>query len=168
MFLIYCDIDSELSEAGKSLLWNNRTHHLEGEAVLMGSKMAHRKPWREQGQSPEFGPFLEFSLNVVVSQEWDKSKLSGQSPLFWYFGDLCIQSPEFSKVKGSTGPWKWSECRLVVSNFSWPDGLEPTRLLCPWKSPGKNTRVGCHCLLQGAFWNPGMEPGLQNHCGRWL
>ena len=24
----------------------------------------------------------------------------------------------------------------------------PTRLLCPWDSPGKNTGVGCHCLLQ--------------------
>ena len=23
------------------------------------------------------------------------------------------------------------------------------RLLCPWESPGKNTRVGCHALLQG-------------------
>ena len=25
---------------------------------------------------------------------------------------------------------------------------QPTRLLCPWDSPGKNTRVGCHFLLQ--------------------
>ena len=24
----------------------------------------------------------------------------------------------------------------------------PTRLLCPWDSPGKNTGVGCHFLLQ--------------------
>ena len=24
----------------------------------------------------------------------------------------------------------------------------PTRLPCPWDSPGKNTGVGCHCLLQ--------------------
>ena len=29
-----------------------------------------------------------------------------------------------------------------------PHGLQPTRLLCPWDSPGKNTRVGCHFLLQ--------------------
>ena len=26
-----------------------------------------------------------------------------------------------------------------------------TRLLCPWDSPGKNTEVGCHALLQGIF-----------------
>ena len=25
---------------------------------------------------------------------------------------------------------------------------QPTRLLRPWDSPGKNTGVGCHCLLQ--------------------
>ena len=26
-----------------------------------------------------------------------------------------------------------------------------TRLLCPWNFPGKNTRVGCHFLIQGTF-----------------
>ena len=29
-----------------------------------------------------------------------------------------------------------------------PHGLYSTRLLCPWNSPGKNTEVGCHFLLQ--------------------
>ena len=29
-----------------------------------------------------------------------------------------------------------------------PHGLQPTRLLLPWDSPGKNTGVGCHFLLQ--------------------
>ena len=29
-----------------------------------------------------------------------------------------------------------------------PHGLQPTRLLCPWNAPGKNTGVGCHFLLQ--------------------
>ena len=27
----------------------------------------------------------------------------------------------------------------------------PARLLCPWNSPGKNTGVGSHSLLQGIF-----------------
>ena len=31
-----------------------------------------------------------------------------------------------------------------VRPYRWP----PTRLLCPWDSPGKNTGVGCHFLLQ--------------------
>ena len=41
--------------------------------------------------------------------------------------------------------------------LSLPRGLSPTRLLCPWDFPGKNTRVGCHFFLQGIFptqgWN---------------
>ena len=36
----------------------------------------------------------------------------------------------------------------VVSDSLWPHGLQPTRLLCPWNSPGKNSGVGCHFLLQ--------------------
>ncbi|XDA70813.1 hypothetical protein R6Z07F_001177 [Ovis aries] len=34
-----------------------------------------------------------------------------------------------------------------MSNSVQPHRRQPTRLLCPWDSPGKSTRVGCHCLL---------------------
>jgi len=30
----------------------------------------------------------------------------------------------------------------------WPRRWQPTRLPCPWDSPGKHTGVGCHFLLQ--------------------
>ena len=33
----------------------------------------------------------------------------------------------------------------------WPQGLQPTRVFCPWDSPGKNTGVGCYSLLQEIF-----------------
>ena len=36
----------------------------------------------------------------------------------------------------------------VVSNSVLPQRRQPTRLLRPWDSPGKNTGVGCHFLLQ--------------------
>ena len=36
-------------------------------------------------------------------------------------------------------------------------------LLCPWDSPGKNTGVGCHFLLQAIFLNQGSNLGLL-HC----
>ena len=39
----------------------------------------------------------------------------------------------------------------VVSDSLWPHGLEPSSLLCPWSSPGKNTGVGCHTVPQGIF-----------------
>ena len=46
-------------------------------------------------------------------------------------------------------------CARVLSCFScvWlcdPVTVAP-RLLCSWDSPGKNTGVGCHALLQGIF-----------------
>ena len=42
---------------------------------------------------------------------------------------------------------------LLPSHFSrvqsvWPHRCQPTRLPRPWDSPGKNTGVGCHFLLQ--------------------
>ena len=36
----------------------------------------------------------------------------------------------------------------VVSNSVRPNRRQPTRLPRPWDSPGKNTGVGCHFLLQ--------------------
>ena len=36
----------------------------------------------------------------------------------------------------------------VVSDSVRPHRRQPTRLLRPWDSPGKNTGVGCHFLLQ--------------------
>ena len=41
-----------------------------------------------------------------------------------------------------------------------PHGLSPTRLLCLSNSPGENTVVGCHALLQGIFPIQGLNPGL--------
>ena len=37
-------------------------------------------------------------------------------------------------------------------------GLYPTRLLCAWDFPGRNTGVDCHFLLQVIFPTPGIEP----------
>ena len=44
-----------------------------------------------------------------------------------------------------------------------PHILKPARLLCPWNSPGKNTGVGCHFLLQGIFPTQESNLGLL-HC----
>ena len=51
-------------------------------------------------------------------------------PSFWYCRCCCC--------------WVAS----VVSNSVRPHKWQPTRLHCPWASPGKNTGVGCHFLLQ--------------------
>ena len=50
-----------------------------------------------------------------------------------------------------------------MSNSLRPQGLQPTKFLCPWNSPGKNTGVGSHSLLQGIFLTQGLNLGLL-HC----
>ena len=50
----------------------------------------------------------------------------------------------------------------MFSRFSHvqPYVLQPSMLLCPWDSPGKNIGVGCHALLQGIFPTQGLNPHL--------
>ena len=50
-----------------------------------------------------------------------------------------------------------------MSGSLWPHGLYPTRLLCPWDSPGKIPGVGGHFLLQRIFPTQGSNAGLP-HC----
>ena len=56
-------------------------------------------------------------------------------------------------------------CSAVSDSFQ-PHGLQPTRVLCPWNSPGKNPGVDCYSLLQRIFPTQGSNPGLL-HC-RWI
>ena len=43
---------------------------------------------------------------------------------------------------------KWNESHSVMSDSVRPHRRQPARLPRPWDSPGKNTGVGCHFLLQ--------------------
>ena len=51
----------------------------------------------------------------------------------------------------------------VASDSLWPYELQPARLLRSWDSPGKNSGVGCHVLLQGIF----SIQGLNQHLLHW-
>ena len=71
-------------------------------------------------------PF-HFFLHVpayVASSLWDACLPTNEN--------LAPLGVQFSAVSGS---WQ-------------PHGLQSSGLLCPWGSPGKNTGVGCHSLLQ--------------------
>ena len=50
-------------------------------------------------------------------------------------------------------------CSVVLDPLR-PRGLWLLRLLCPWDSPGKSTRVGCYFLLQRIFQTQGSNPHL--------
>jgi len=73
-----------------------------------------------------------------------------------HWSGLPFPSPMHESEK-----WKWRHS--VVSNFSQPHGLQPTRLLCPWGFPGKSTGVGCHiqCLPESNCYKVKMK---QRYC----
>ena len=58
---------------------------------------------------------------------------------------------------------KLSVSHSVMPDSLRPHGLQPTRLLCLWDFPGKDTGVGCHFLLQGIFPTQGSNLGPL-HC----
>ena len=63
--------------------------------------------------------------------------------------------------------YTWSKSCSVVFNSFRPHGLQSTRLLSVHgDSPGKNTGVGCHSLLQGIFPTQESNPGLPH--SRWI
>ena len=80
-----------------------------------------------------------------------KNWLSNLMGFFFFFGQLrpglsllmCFSSPEMYKNHCCC-----CQVASVVSDSVWPHRRQPTRLPRPWESPGKNTGVGCHFLLQ--------------------
>ena len=55
-------------------------------------------------------------------------------------------------------------CMCVQSHPTLGDPMDkPTRLLCSWDFPGKNTGVDCQSLLQGIFLAQGSAPSLLDY-----
>ena len=80
---------------------------------------------------------------------------------------ILIRSDEVPALPLPSVRTVWSQAICCLSaqslrgvRLSVTRGLQATRLLCPWNSPGKNTGVGCHFLLQGIFSTQGSNPCL--------
>ena len=70
----------------------------------------------------------------------------------------CVYTQYFVvafKGKESKKGWHGMHAPSCAALTVWP-----TRLLCPWNFSGKNTRVGCHFLLQGIFPTQRSNPHL--------
>ena len=57
----------------------------------------------------------------------------------------CLDS---SGISWAAATAKSLHITSVMSDSVRPHRRQPTRLPCPWDSPGKNTGMGCHFLLQ--------------------
>ena len=73
----------------------------------------------------------------------------------------CGELPKFSSLElRIMNPQRLRlRTHLVVSDSVTPWTVA-TRLLCPWDSPGKNTGMSCHFLLQGNFLTQVSDPSL--------
>ena len=63
--------------------------------------------------------------------------------------------------------------RSVMSGSLRLHELQSARLLWPWNTPGKNTGMGYHSLLQGIFptqgsKNPGLQSTISHTAGRFF
>ena len=96
-------------------------------------------------------------------------ELRGYFPVTWEFlGEDIIFQISFAL------PWHSSVCvcvcvhaqSLCVSDSSQPHGLQPAIFLCPWDSPGKNTGVRSHFLLQRIFPTQGSNTRLMHFLHR--
>ena len=61
----------------------------------------------------------------------------------------------------------WIKGAQLCPTLCDPMNCKPTRLLCPWDFPNKNTGVDCHFLLQEIFPTQGLNPRLL-HCRQML
>ena len=107
---------------------------------------------------------LKYSSSLLTICTFHKQV---EHALIQFFATLQQELPflQFSRT--------WSSFSLDVSPLlcaqllQWGltlcDLMKSCRLLCLWDSPGKNTGVGCHSLLQKIFPTQGLNPGLLHH-----
>ena len=65
--------------------------------------------------------------------------------------NCCYWEENYREMRWRCGEY-WPEAQAV------PDSLQPYGLQSPWNSPGQNTGVGSHSILQGNLPNPGIKP----------
>ena len=97
-----------------------------------------------------------FSVNGLLG-EWDLPIMTSKR-----LGTGHVISEEDSRDSEVTTCMTAQSCLTLWD----PQRLQPARLLCPWNSPGKNTGMGSHALLQGIFPTPGIEPRSLALAGR--
>ena len=98
-------------------------------------------PWDSPGKNTGVGCHFLLQCMQVKSE----SEVPQLCPTL---SDLMDCSLPGSSIHGIVQARVLLLSHLVVSDSVRPHRLQPTRLPRPWDSPGKNTGVGCHFLLQ--------------------
>ena len=100
-------------------------------------------------------------LNVLWLPGWEGS-LRENGSRYMYGRATVLSTWNYHKIVNRLGKCYLLSCVLLFAT-PW---LQSSSLFCPCSSPGQNTGVGRHSLLQGIFPTQGLSPGLL-HC-RWI
>ena len=131
----------------KLRLWWNMFIHAKGpqKAKRWGEKSPVAE-WRGHSHSSPFS----WSLPSVIRNAWigpTFTHLQFSQPIrmesFPKFQFSPVQS-----IGGAAFFYAAAKSLQSCPTLLRPHRRQPTRLPCPWDSPGKNTGVGCHFLLQ--------------------
>ena len=136
--------DRKQQNSVKQLSINQKINLKKKERTYVYLRLIHVGVWQKPTQHCK-AVILQLKINNLFFFKKKKEKINKKSP------NLCY-SLQSESVSSS-----------VMSNSLRPRGLLPTRLLCPWDSPGRNTRVSSHSLLQGIFSIQGLNPGLPHY-----
>ena len=99
------------------------------------------------------------SPNSAVSDSLAAKQLERGGTLAPFWPPVPFPAVQLTTARYEKSASVTQSCQTLL----WPHGPYPARLLHPWDSPGKNTGVGCHALLQGIFLTQWSKPGLP-HC----
>ena len=116
-------------------MWNQWFSHFKQLAVTWEACLSGHTGSGNLEQLQDFLFPINHSHDANAAGLWEMILVS-RLPAKWYIGLYC--GGKGRNEEDVLSPF--SHIRLFV-----------TRLLCPWGSPGKNTVVGCHALLQGIF-----------------
>ena len=97
------------------------------------------------------------AASLIPAKTWKQSECPSTDD--WIAKHNIATVEYYSVIKSSEGLIHATRASSLKSRLTLrPHRLQPTRLLCPWESPGKNTGEGCHALLQGIFPTQGSNP----------
>ena len=107
----------------------------------------------------QFVDYLYFSYYKSASHTLSNLFISAQPPCAFLLS--AFFPPNLCLIHVSLPPLPSCVCVRSQSCLTLCNPMDCShQLLCPWDSPGKNTGVGCHFLLQGIFPTQGSNPIL--------